>query len=86
MEIIWGNRLRAGDYKIIDGFPHFVANGGRENVGVWHREEIDLYRVYREIWPDGEDARVTDIALFCDSDETKSHSVSYFADVRMKRP
>jgi len=24
MEVIWGNRLRPGDYKCIGGFPHFV--------------------------------------------------------------
>jgi hypothetical protein len=29
MEVIWGNRLRAGEYKYIGGFPHFVADGGR---------------------------------------------------------
>jgi hypothetical protein len=85
MEVIWGNRLRAGDYKTIGGFPHYVANGGDENVGAWHAEEIDLSRVYGEIWPDGEPAHLTEIALFCDSDETRSHTVSYFADVRMRR-
>jgi Protein of unknown function (DUF3047) len=31
MEIIWGNKLKAGDYKYIGGFPHYVADGGDEN-------------------------------------------------------
>src|SRR5262249_13371662 len=35
MEVIWGNRLKAGDYKYIRGFPHFVADGGDERVGRW---------------------------------------------------
>jgi len=26
MEVIWGNRLKPGDYKYIGGFPHFVAD------------------------------------------------------------
>ena len=28
MEVVWGNRLKAGDYKYIGGFPHFVADAG----------------------------------------------------------
>ena len=86
MEIVWGNtRLKAGQYKYIGGFPHFVANGGAANVGSWHRERIDLLKIYRTIWKDQGAVRVIDVALFCDSDETKTKSVAYFADVRMKR-
>ncbi|HEX3419036.1 MAG TPA: DUF3047 domain-containing protein [Stellaceae bacterium] len=29
MEVIWGNRLKPGDYKYIGGFPHFVAGRAR---------------------------------------------------------
>ena len=85
MEIIWGNRLKAGDYKYIDGFPHYVADGGNNNVGQWRREEVDLQELYRHIWPDGAHAHLVDIAIFCDSDETHSHTVSYFADVKIRR-
>jgi Protein of unknown function (DUF3047) len=85
MEVIWGNRLKAGAYKYIDKFPHYVANGGNENVGRWHAEEIDLMAIYRHIWRDGAPARVVDIALFCDSDDTHTASIAYFADVVMKR-
>lgn len=86
MEIIWANsRLKAGQYKYLDGFPHYVANGGQANVGRWHRERIDLLKIYRKIWKDRGAVRVIDIALFCDSDETKTKSVAYFADVRLKR-
>jgi hypothetical protein len=85
MEIVWGNRLKAGDYKYIDKFPHYVADGGNDNVGRWHAEEVDLKAVYRHIWRDGAPARVADIALFCDSDDTHTRSIAYFADVVMKR-
>lgn len=85
MEIIWGNKLKAGDYKYIDGFPHYVADGGNDNVGQWRREEVDLQELYRHIWPDGAHAHLVDIAIFCDSDETHSHTVSYFADVKIRR-
>jgi hypothetical protein len=77
--------LQAGDYKYINEFPHYVANGGSENVGRWHRESADLMRIYREIWDDPADVRLVEVAIFCDSDETASRSVAYFADVRLER-
>ena len=40
---------------------------------------------YREIWKDAAAARVTDIGLFCDSDETRDASIAWFAEVKMKR-
>ena len=86
MEIIWGNRaLKAGEYHFLGGFPHYVANGGAANVGRWHEERVDLLRIYRRIWPGSGGARVVDVALFCDSDETETSSVAYFADIRMKK-
>jgi hypothetical protein len=48
MEVIWGNRLKPGDFKYIGGFPHFVADGGDDRVGQWLHEKIDL-RIYAEI-------------------------------------
>jgi hypothetical protein len=33
MEVIWGNRLKPGDYKDIGSFPHFVADAGDDRVG-----------------------------------------------------
>lgn len=87
MEIIWGNTvLKAGDVKYLGKFPHWVANGGNANIRKWHAEEVDLARIYRRFWPDaGDEVRVVDIALFCDSDETRGASIAYFADVRLKR-
>jgi Protein of unknown function (DUF3047) len=35
MEVIWGNRLKPGEYKYIGGFPHFVADAGDDRVGRW---------------------------------------------------
>lgn len=85
MEVIWGNRLQAGAYKYIDGFPHFVADGGEERIGRWLDERIDLARVYATIWQDAAPAHLVDLAVFCDSDETHTASVSYFAYVRLER-
>ncbi len=84
-EIIWGNRLRRGDTKFIGTFPHYVADGADENTRQWRDEEIDLVAVTKQFWPDGKTAQLTDIALFCDSDETKTSSIAYVADVRVAR-
>ena len=85
MEVIWGNRLQAGEYKYIGSFPHYVARGGEANIGRWFDEEIDLAAIYTTIWPDESIGTTTNIALFCDSDNTDGHSVSYFANVVMKK-
>jgi hypothetical protein len=65
MEVIWGNRLKPGDYKYIGGFPHFVADAGENRVGRWLDEKIDLVRVYAEIWKDAAPAHLVDVAVFC---------------------
>jgi hypothetical protein len=85
MEIIWGNKLHAGDTKVIGTFPHYVADGGNENVGRWHNERLDLRPIYQRFWPGAPPAHLVDIALFCDSDETRGDTVAYFADVRLLR-
>lgn len=85
MEIIWGNHLKAGDEKFLGTFPHFVANGREENIGRWHDEEIDLLSLYRRYFDRTGGARLIEIAIFCDSDETGTQSVSYFADIRLTR-
>ena len=85
MEIIWGNRLHGGDYKVIDGFPHYVADGGDENIGRWRDERVDLLAVYRHLWPGSPPPHLVDLALFCDSDDTGTASISYVAEVRVLR-
>jgi len=85
MEVIWGNQLKRGAYKFIDEFPHYVADGGNQHIRRWRRETLDLKRIYEKLWRGAAPARVVEIALFCDSDETKTRSVAYFADLEMKR-
>jgi Protein of unknown function (DUF3047) len=75
LEVIWGNRLKPGEYKYIGNFPHFVADAGDDRVGRWLDERIDLARVYSEIWKDAAPAHLVDIAVFCDSDDTHTASV-----------
>ncbi len=92
MEIIWGNqKLGAGDWKhlaflfgLIE-FPHYVANGGSANVGRWHGERVDLREIHRELWGDPTGARLTELALFCDTDETGASSVAYFGPITVRQ-
>ena len=85
----WRSRARGGTItrrcKFIGGFPHFVADGGDDRVGRWLDEKIDLARIYAEIWKDAAPAHVFDVAVFCDSDDTHTASISYFSYVRLER-
>jgi Protein of unknown function (DUF3047) len=85
MEVIWSNRLKPGEYKYIGDFPHFVADAGDDRAGRWLDERIDLARVYSEIWKDAAPAHLVDIAVFCDSDDTHTASISYFDYVRLEK-
>lgn len=84
MEIVWSNgALKAGEYKYVDDFPHYVANGGDANIKTWHRETVDLLDIYRKIGGKDPAPRITLISIFCDSDETQTRSVAWFGDVKL---
>lgn len=84
VEIIWSNQKYApGDYKIIDNFHHYVANGLQENVGSWNAQTLDLRPIYHKISGQDGAARLKNVAVFCDSDNTGTHSVAYFSDVTL---
>lgn len=87
MEIIWSNEKKAGEYKFLDSdqFPHYVARGGDENLQQWWIEEINLLEIYKTLWPDNVPANISLIAIFCDSDDTDSSSISYFSYVKVNK-
>ena len=41
--------------------------------------------VYAQVWKDAALAHLVDVAVFCDSDDTHTASISYFAYVRLER-
>jgi hypothetical protein len=45
-------------------------------VGHWLDEEIDLARLYAEIWKDAAPTHLVDVAVFCDSDGTHTASTA----------
>jgi len=55
------------------------------SVGHWRDEKIDLARIYAEISKDASPGHLVDVAVFCDSDDTHTASISYFAYVRFER-
>ena len=85
LEIIWANReFKAGEYKIIGDFYHYVANGGDATlIGQWFDERLDLREIYRHIWGDASGVRWQRIGVFCDSDETNSSSIAWFSSIRL---
>jgi len=62
--------------------PTFLDQGAAARVGRWLDGRIDLGRIYAEIWKDATPSHLVDIAVFCDSDDTHTASISYFAYVR----
>jgi hypothetical protein len=84
MEIIWANRaFKRGEWKYLGAFPHYVADGGNENMGHWREESADLLDIYRAISKRTDAPRLSFFALFCDSDNTGGRSVAYTSGVRL---
>ena len=84
-EIIWSNqKYQAGEYKIINGFYHLVANGLDENVGEWHEQSVDLAALYKYIGGTAADPSLSLLGFFCDSDNSGGSTSAYFSDVRLE--
>ncbi|MEN8256858.1 MAG: DUF3047 domain-containing protein [Thermodesulfobacteriota bacterium] len=85
MEIIWGNRLKGGDYKYTSLSHHYVARGGTDDLNRWIHEEVNLLQIYHNIWPGPKPAKVMAIGIFTDSDNTNGKTTCYFGTVSMKK-
>lgn len=87
-EIIWSNgAFKAGQWKIIGNFHHYVANGGDaktgENTNVWFTEKVNLLDLYRTATKRTDTPTLINIAIFCDTDDTGGTSVAYFGKVEL---
>ena len=90
MELIWSNgAFKPGDWKYIGDFPHFVVRGGdartNENSGVWFSEEVNLLELYRTAFKRNDSPRLSNIAIFCDTDNTGAKSVAYFGTIDLRQ-
>ncbi|MGE0173839.1 MAG: DUF3047 domain-containing protein [Oligoflexales bacterium] len=84
VEIVWGNKIRGPQLLEVGDYTQYVARGTGDQIGKWHTERVNLLDLYRQIWKTHEEPIViTEIGLSCDSDDTESSSVSYFADLKM---
>ena len=62
-----------------------VAESGTENFGRWVRESHDLYEDYRRGYPGEEPGKILRIYLMTDTDNTKSRSSAWYADIVFHR-
>ena len=81
-EIVWGNNLGEGKLYYIRNFPHYVKRGGKQNINRWWDEEVDLEKLYHQIWPSEKIPHLVFIGLMNDTEIFGKKAVSYFANVR----
>lgn len=90
IEIIWSNgAFKAGQWKIVGSFQHYVANGGDaksgENTNTWFEEKVNLLDLYRTATERTDTPHLVNIAIFCDTDDTGASSVAYFSKVMLEK-
>jgi len=78
-EIIWANRDHGpGDWLVIEGFTHFVADGGADApLGVWRAQQADLSAIYRKVTGRADAGRLTQLGVMCDSDDTGGRTLAH---------
>jgi hypothetical protein len=84
---IWENHLPPGAV-----IPHHfsrrvqmvVARSGRDKLGAWNREVVNLLEDYRRIF-DEEPPRVKSVGIMSDSDNTGTRTTAYYGDIRFLR-
>jgi hypothetical protein len=61
-----------------------VAGSGREGLGVWNREVVNVLEDYRRIFRE-EPPRVKSVGIMSDSDNTGTRTTAYYGDIRFLR-
>jgi Protein of unknown function (DUF3047) len=89
-EIIWSNgAFKAGQWKIIGSFHHYVANGGDaksgESTNKWFDEKVHLLDLYHTATKRTDTPHLINIAIFCDTDDTGAKSIAYFSNVALEK-
>jgi hypothetical protein len=86
---IWENHLPQGaviPHHFSTRVQMVVAGSGRERLGVWNREVVNLLEDYRRIFEE-EPPRVKSVGIMSDSDNTGTHTTAYYGDIRfLKHP
>ncbi len=89
-EIIWSNgAFKPGQWKIVGSFHHYVANGGDaktgENTNKWFDQDVNLLDLYHTATGRTDNARLINLAVFCDTDDTGTSSVAYFGSISLHK-
>lgn len=72
-----GDALRAA--------THYTARGGRENIGAWWLETVDLSQIYGDAFPKDDLARVRIAYIGVAATGGKVASSAYFSGIRLSR-
>ena len=84
LELIWGNELTKPEFFSVEGLPHYVVRGGSQ-TNQWFSEAVNVWELYKQLWPDDGTARITDIGISADSDQTKQKTLSFIANLKVIR-
>ncbi|MBL0143471.1 MAG: DUF3047 domain-containing protein [Betaproteobacteria bacterium] len=84
---LWENRLPEGaiiPHHLTTRIKMIVAGSGRESLGVWHKERVNLLEDYRRAFGE-EPSRVKSVGVMTDTDNTGERSVAWYGDIRFHR-
>lgn len=84
---IWENRLPVGaiiPHHFTTRIKMIVAGSGREDLGVWHEERVNVLEDYRRAFGE-EPPNVRAVGIMSDSDNTGERTVAYYGDIRFGR-
>lgn len=65
--------------------PRYMVRGGRENMGQWWREGVDLSNIYSRLWPGEDPARTRIVFVAIRAGKNRIDAPAFFADVRLFR-
>ena len=60
------------------------CDGQRVRRAAGERPRVNLSELYSTLWGDAQGARLVELALFCDTDDTGAKSTAYFSDIRVE--
>ena len=84
---IWENHLPEGAiiaHHFTSRIKMIVAGSGRDNLGLWHEEHVNLLDDYRRAFGE-EPPRVRAVGIMSDSDNTGAHTVAWYGDIHFGR-
>ncbi len=88
LEIRWADSaLKRGELAAHGNgaLPYYVMRGGRENIGRWWQEGIDLLSLFTRLWPDRDPARTHIVFIAIQADANRQDAPAYFANMRLFR-